>query len=342
MDLLNLVEEACPKFEEGTNYWLVRTDGGKLYETFKEYDLIAIGYSKITVKEIEKTISNSSDNISQLTNLVISKFEDYKRPGFIVSQISRFFNEIKKDDYVVIPDLSTEKLCIGRVKSGQVIEKKLFKKERENKLTEIEGYTKTKKVKWVKEIPKEFINPTLYKLFFSHQTIVNANDYGYLINSMLNDFYFADNKYHLVLDVSKQNISAYNLFNSYQQLLSIADQFAHINNIDESIKDIQLSINLNSPGKIILYGKKALILFSIGAFIVGLNGGGFKLRIDDIKLDLDLSSPGFIKSYNEYLNSDVDRRLKEVLIGQLDTLNIKNPDDIVKILAEINKKNQNE
>jgi hypothetical protein len=74
------------------------------------------------------------------------------------------------------------------------------------------------------------------------------------------------------------------------------------------------------------------------ALIVFINGGELKIRKG--KFELDLCSEGLIGGLNEYFNSKQDKKIKEILMSKIKEL--KDTDNVVKTLAEINRENQNE
>ena len=342
MDIIKLIQNECHRFSVESNYWLFRTDGGYLYSTFKENGLVAFGYPTLTIEEIYHSFNTGTENKSKLYDLVNRKIEKAKRPGLIVAQINKFFNEIKKNDFILIPDTATDRLSVGIILENEVKHTELFKKNRDDTITKIKDYYKTKKVKWLKETYKNSIDPNLYKLFFNHQTIANANAYANLVNSMLYNYYYFNENYHLILELDKDNIAALNLFQSFADILTIANNFTKNKLANEEIEDIKISINLNSPGKMELFGKTMVTLFIAGVIVVALNGGGFKFKSTKLGLDTELQTPGLIKNINEFLNSEVDRNLKKSLEKKIDSLDVKNPNDIVKMLNEINMKNQND
>ena len=52
MDELELARELTPEIPVETDYWLVRTDGGALFDPFVKNGCISTGYPKITLKMI--------------------------------------------------------------------------------------------------------------------------------------------------------------------------------------------------------------------------------------------------------------------------------------------------
>jgi hypothetical protein len=335
MDIREAIIEKCPFITEEANYWLVRTDAGSLFSPFLDNDVISIGYPKITKDKIYECVSTSPEKtIQNLKILAAGLYPDHERPGLIASQIYRFTFEIKKGDYVLIPDLNTDKLAIGIVDGETLSEDKLYML-RGDESTLIPEFNKLKKIKWMKTVVKRHINPNVYKLFSCHQTIANANDYSRWVDSMLYDFYRKGDEYHIVLDIPKPNIPAITLFECYRDLFKLVEKYCKENQIQESLLDISVSINLNSPGKVEFLGRIALGIFIAGAFVVCINGGNFKLKVEKAGLDAEISTPGIIKNINDFLNSGSDRQLKKGLFEKVNALEIKNPEDLTTLINEI-------
>ena len=77
-------------------------------------------------------------------------------------------------------------------------------------------------------------------------------------------------------------------------MLDISDDYCRQRGIDEDTENIDSRINLNSPGLIELIGQVASLMFIVGAIIVGLNGGGFKLTVKKLGIDVDIRTGGLI------------------------------------------------
>jgi restriction system protein len=338
MKLNEVIDKNCISIDESCNYWLVRTDGGNLFDPFYRNGVISLGYQKISIDQIYGSISDSEQKtVDNLRQLAIENYPEHERPGLIASQIARFTFEIRNGDYVVIPDLSTERLAIGIVEEDRIIEKKLYIDDSDEK-TLIPEFNKTKKVKWLKTVVKRHINPNLYKLFFSHQAIASANEYSKYIDGMLFDFYKKNDEYHLIIDISKSEIPAFALFKTYVDLIDVTEKYCTEYGFDQNINDINISVNLDSPGKLELWGKRVgIAIFIIGGLIVGINGGGFKLKIEKLGIDSEITTPGLIKTLNDYLDSAANREIKKQLSEKVRTLAISDPEQIMSMLSSITK-----
>lgn len=343
--IINELDGQIANVNHKANYWLIRTDGGTLYNVFCSKKIVAIGYKDITVNDvetIEKKETEQSSRDNALQSLVESKYPNKSRPGYIASMISRFFWEIKKDDIVIIPDESANKMRIGVFTDDIVKNQPVYRKRRNVEHLD-DDFFKVRTVDWLKEVPRQFINPNLYKIFYSHQTVVLANEYSQYVNSMLYDFYRSAEQYHLVFDISNLKVPAFQLFRLYYELLTFSKKFAdkYVNEVID-LDEVELSINLNSPGKLELAAKTGKTLFIVGAILVFVNGGGFKFECKAIGLESNISTQGVIAQINTFMNSSEDRDMKNELEAALKKIQISNPKDLVSILEAVNRKNQNE
>jgi hypothetical protein len=338
MNLIESIDNVCATISDSCNYWLVRTDGGNLFNPFVSNNVISLGYSLITLEDIYASVGESEEiTYTNIRTIAEEKYPEHERPGLIASQILRFAFGISKGDYVIIPDLSTERVAIGIVEENAIKETQLYIENGDEKLI-VPDFNKSKKVKWLKTSVKRHINPNLYKLFYTHQAIVSANDYAKYIDGMLYDFYKKNDEYHLTIDISKQEVPAFTLFKGYVDLLNASGLFCASIGNQENLSDINISINLNSPGKVELWGKRVGVsIFLTGAIIVAVNGGGFHLKIDKLGVDAELSTPGIIKTINDFLDSEANRDMKKELVTHVRELAISDPESVVTILAEINK-----
>lgn len=340
MEELNKILNICPVIDINTKYWMIRTEKGYFYNHFLKNNIIAIGYSEINASEIKLLNNNVSEFKKNLLELVMKKYPNHTRPSLIMSQLFRFSNEIKKGDYVIIPSKFSKNISIGIIEDNFAYSGKIIHNDNVNE-EKIKKYNKLRKVKWIKHISKNNFNPNLYQLFFSHQTIVNADNYSDWIDNLLFDYYKKGNYYHLVLKVNtNKEINAKKLFNSCIEMFNISDEFALNNNLNDISDNINIKINLNSPGNLEFINNLPYIITIIGVLIIFLNGGGIKINYKDF--NFDLSTKGFIHKINEFLNSHKDRQIKEVVKNQIESLKIKNPETLIKMLETINMENQNE
>ena len=87
-------------------------------------------------------------------------------------------------------------------------------------------------------------------MFTAHQAINNVNEYAEVIERSINDMFVLDDEAHVVINVESEKIAAKDLFGLGQQLLGLVDDVSNEFNLSVPSSDFQVSININSPGKI--------------------------------------------------------------------------------------------
>jgi restriction system protein len=331
---LKNILNAAPSIGLSTQYWFVRTEGGRLFDAFINNDLIAIGYPKISLKDISnlRPINKSKDPLKELIAL---KYPDHKVPGLIASQLRKFTFDINKGDYVIIPSASADYISIGKVTSDKPFTKELNTKDLKNDL--IKDFNKCISVSWLKTISKFKVNPNLFRLLTSHQAVFSANDYAKWIDSSVYNFYKKDEEYHLVIGVERESrIKAKILFEVYVNLFQLAEKFCTENGIHNSMDDVGTAINLNSPGNIEFKGAGAVMVV-IGVIMVSLAGGGFEFTIGE-KVKGKIETKGVVEKVNEFLNDGSNRGLKNEAAKKLEELKIKKPKDLINVINSIDDK----
>lgn len=324
-----------PIVPSGKEYWLIRTLSGDLYDTFVDRNFVAIGYNQISLEAIH-TINRAqideSDKLKNIKNLVIDTYEDEKRPGLIANQIFQFTYKIKKGDVVVIPSQNSDFVSFGIVTDTPLLAIDFT-------LNDDCDFFRRKSVKWIKQLKRNELEPLLFKMFFSHNTVNNITGYGGMIESTLNNYFIKDNEEHIVFNIQRnEDIGAIDLFQLGFYLLKLTEEFYRENGLDFDINDFDVKVNLNSKGKLKFikkYGKGGFILALITIFI---NGGGGTISYGDF--NLDISSDGLIQKIIDYQNNEFDRKMVEEIKESMDSLQIENPDDALELYRQfsINKR----
>lgn len=331
-----LIESTIPA---SRNYWLVRTLGGSYYTSFRQNNYIALGHNEISLRAIEAINIEAKGNERLALNLLYKYteniYKDEKRPGFIASQIHKFIYHIKENDVVIIPSDNSETVSFGYIKNTKLLDVS----EADIKRTEC-PYIKRKAVVWEKFLKRDNLDPYLYRVFSAHQAINDIGEYGDIIEGTIRNFYIKNGVTNLVLDVGVEKgkgINAKNLFDLGSNLFDYTKTFLIKNGIPLDIEDIEIKINLNSPGKIQFLSKKSKsIILIVSVIIVAIAGGGLKLNIPDY-INLDLSTKGLLQAISDYENEKHDRDVSDKIIReQLDSLKIKSPDDALKLLQQFN------
>jgi restriction system protein len=329
MQSLDELTAKVPEIEPGAKYWFFRTDGGDLFRPFIGSASIAFGYPKITLKALHAL--PGENYFGHLKDLVAKSYPENKTPGLAASQLIRFLSEMKPGDYVLIPSERTEDIAVGMISTGPPFEEVL-----KSEGVEFQEYIKRRKVKWIGRYRRDEFNAKVWRILITHQTIVDATPYAQWIDQLLFDFFKKGEQFHYVVRIAEEdNISARVLFQACLELLELGDEYAAAEKIEGNGDQVDVKINLESPGTVELIAhtaQTAQILGIIALGIICLNGGGLKLKVTRLGINLDLRTDGLIKKINDFLNSNSERALRDSLRTKIDRLKVEDSKEIIKLL----------
>lgn len=313
------------------SYWFVRTQGGIFYETFLENSFIAIGYDTIRLSTIKNAFQNKHGK-KALTQAVRERFPEENRPGYIGNQLIDFAYNIKKGDVVVIPSTSSSYISIGEVESTPVFEVEEGANEANC------PFLKRKKVNWIKtNINLQSIDAQLLRLKYTQRTVTYIpEDLTSFIDRILIPLYVKDDNAHLALNVQRhEHLPAYHVFSAWMELLKLADEFGTQEDLNIEKEEFDLKINVQSPGTIefISYSVVGLVILSI--IVAAIIGAEFEA--DSKYLKFKFKSEGLLKKVSDFLDKKQSRIIQKNLNQKLKMMEI-NPEELLKILQQVNKK----
>ena len=315
------------------NYWLIRTQAGALYPLFTDKGYVSIGHSEVSLSfldDIRNTYQNASKKLLDAIKEKVTKYHmgdryDKRTISLIASQIAKFAYEVKKGDVVIIPSINSNDIYFGVIETGNWIYKDYSSFGDSSVLK--------KSVRWIKEIPRRRLDPYLYKMFLAHQAVNNVNDYAEVIERSINDLFILDEEAHIVINVESYHIAAKDLFGLGQLLLDWVDKVSTEFDFGISSSDFQISININSPGKIDIKSKIKNATLVLGAILL-ICGGGYETS-DGTKISTE-GLPGVIRAIDDFLNHQQDRNLKEdIFVTYKDSLQIKQPEDLIRLFKQV-------
>lgn len=323
-DLLNEAHVIDPK----VNYWLVRTAAGRYYDEFAINKRIGFGDCYLEPSEV-LAFPTDREEFAKAIAPIIEEHTDSIRPGHTAGQFFRFYHEIKRGDVVIIPSESSEKLWVGRITDD---EPSKFSYKDENGDPSC-PHAHTRSVEWIAEKYRSDFNPKIVSLFFSHHAIVDANEYSQFINGAIYDFFIANDKAHLILRVeTRQHIRARSLVSLFSNILDIANDFGNDADLNLDVDDIDIRLNLNSPGAVELISVSLASVLILGIIVVFITGGKMKSK------HIELGTEGLIKQLQEFFNQrDRSKLQAEVVRQAIHDLEIKDPREITKILQKVLK-----
>lgn len=252
------------------NYWMIRSDGGKSYEPFLQHGIVAIRMPYVT-QSYASTIANTDLPVKMALNEIKSHFETLSKDPRILlseslkelqnqmtrstraSQLYVFSKVIQKGDVVLVPSEGTSHVSIGIIKENGLYTDNYINKR----------YPLCKSVEWLNQIPRYRLDPGLHRALSAHQAISNLSDYEEYIERSINSCFVKDNVCNYVLTLNSSDINAEKFFSLGSDVISMLrllnDQYQL--GIDPS--EINLSLNLNSPGKVVFKSKAISIAFLI-------------------------------------------------------------------------------
>jgi restriction system protein len=293
-----------PQIPTDQQYWFVRTNSGDYYDDFVNEGFIGIGWNKITFEDF---------NINRpLGDVVKERYPDTIKYNHVAKQIDTFSRGIKKGDIVLIPSTKSTFIHFGIVQDNEAYEEEEIPVELEDidNHPELEfnfegvcPYKKRRRVNWIDVKKRDKLDPQLYRLIYSQQTITDAKPYSVFIERALYDFFIKGDKCHMVLHVERKgDIKGNHLVPFMADILNIANS-----NLEENEDGVDLKVRVQSEGTIELIGLIPTIIFASVA-IVGILGGRAKF------LGMEIDTPGIMGRILEWKgkNQEINRQNQQV------------------------------
>lgn len=271
-----------------TKYWLVRAGRGEEYEDFKQSSSIGIQYNQISLENLIQ-LEKISINVPELTpsgrkrkSETIEKEYNKKKKDLytslvlrnirpkpskngasqIGSRLQNFYNKMNIGDIVIVPYRSSRKFLIGIISSEmyELTDDEYLELKNKVELNsigqKISVCKKRRKITWVNEVNREWINPKLLYTINMHQSIIDITDYGKYIDGLLSPVYIKDNVIYGKISVrTKDNINS----EVWETL------YKTINKLKNKDDVIDIKSNVESPGSL-------LLSMGIGAIFIGVSG----------------------------------------------------------------------
>lgn len=317
--LNNLIEEfGIEVVNSERNYWLIRAGKeGVFFEDFLFGNFTGIGYGL-----------NNIENINDLKKEEIKEkieqfYPNVSQSGHIAAKIFNFFHSIKKGDVIVMPAAGRKSVAFGIVKEDNIYFDKSLPMEQSMLFIEDEDYdipNKRRKVSWKKTVNSKFLQSKLILNLFSPHGLSQLTDPDVikLIDINMNDVFIKEDTGFLTFQINhEKSIDLKTLTNFMGVLEELASQ------IDGTPLSVQM--NLNSPGKLTVYGTKiAVVSLVVFAGIITVFGGHFKSK-DGNEISSE-GAMGFVKEYFKHKEN-----LEETKIKYLDAINKLDIDEAEKI-----------
>lgn len=330
IELLNI-----PKISSDRQYWLVRTDGGNLWEQFKADSFIAIGWNKIDISKIEES-QTKPEVENELRNIIKMNYE-ITQPGKVINTIRRFFYDIKEGDIVMLPSECSNIITFGEISSDAYTYEPTEQEIDEGSC----DYKKRRNFKFLKDVNRRDLDPLLFKMFQAHQTISNANSYSSVIDRTLENLYIKNNIVHLKVDVKvEEDVKA-------KDLLALQNLILNCEGCEVS-DDMVMKINIQSNGFIeLITNNLGSILTAIVILQIVIGGGKIKdyeipgilsfiksckdSKLEREKFELEKSKYEFEKQ------NEIVKNIKDIHGDKIRHLNIETPNEVLAAIVEVNR-----
>lgn len=345
----DLVSELKIPIVEERNYWLIRTEGGKYYFDFVFNGYVAIGWDFLSITDIRES------GYSHIKDIVLEHSPKDKAPGRVASKLKKFVEHIKKGDVAIIPSVNSETASIGIFTENNAYENPNYVEEyyKNNPGSDIVPcpYIKRRKVEWVSHIEKDRLGVYLTKLFSSHEAVYSANEYSQYIERSIHDVYIKEDRVHSTFRAGHPNGFSLKDLNEFVDFLNTSiDHISEITGMDIDKNEIDMKLNIHSPGLIQVISMGAFaglgLAILIGALNNFINGGKLKFTYKDETFKKEISfeteSPGLAgrKLENKKLDLEHERftytekKLTEKLVRlQEDVqLSIPSPEESTEVL----------
>lgn len=321
--------------ETTRSYWFIRTSSGDYYKEFVRSGFIAVGYDLISPEDIAKNNMYSADGESLLNIVIKQQYPEQKRPAYIGNQLIDFAYKVKKGDLVVIPSYST-----GRISIGEVVDDKIYVETDIPDHPSACPFKKRKKVNWIKvSLNFERIDPNLIKIKYRQKTVSRIDPYlGSILDRTITPLFIKGENAHLTFEITKEDsINAFELFESWIELFSLAEEFGKEEGYDVNKKDFNVRINVQSPGTIEFISYSVVGITVLSLLVAAIIGADFKIK-NTILGEIHIKTPGLLSQISDFLDKRQERKTKKQLFENVLKMQI-NPDDVANILKQLNQRN---
>lgn len=317
------------------HYWFFRTMGGQYYDEFVSKGFIAIGYDNILTKDFEDIPEQNAlarvhikYRLHEL-NKEMTESQTAKAAG----QLVRFYKELAIGDIVVVPSYQSRKYAIG------VVDSNMYEDNKKHNAPEC-MFIKRRRVKWQKEIWRNELDAKAILAFSNQQTMSSIDDYADYIDRKISRLYNKGNKTHLILRVSHNGPLSWDDWGLIGDLGAIFKDFSEENNLGVDLTQIEMKVNVQSPGDIMMavcYGAGILLAVAV-TIILCIKSTSFKIQYKD-SFKLETNNEGLsniLNAISDFLDRNQDRKIRAKAAEiKLKKMELELPDSIRNIIPQI-------
>lgn len=311
---MEIIEEEKEKLESilfnmssDRNYWFVRTMSGAYFDEFVKKGFVALGYNNILMKDL-KELPEKEDQAREYIKRRLKERKEDLTPAQIAKaagQILKFYRNVSTSDIVVIPSENSDSFAIGTF-IGPMYEDSSF-----HMLGECQ-FVKRRRVRWLRnKIARTEFDTKLLLGLSSQQTMSSVKAYSEYIDRKIAPLYTKDDQSYLVLRVNQDKGLSWDDFCFLADLGDLFKTVSEKSGIDADLTQIQMKINVQSPGDILLTCAKELgYLLPIAVVAIAILGG--KVKIWKLEFESRGLGPLFqqiLHAITEYRDHSLQRKI---------------------------------
>lgn len=203
-------------------------------------------------------------------------------------------------------------------------------------------FAKRRKVKWLKILDRWQLDPKLLLALGNQQTLSSVDEYSLFIDRKINNLYTKGDKSYLVIRVNQDDGLSWDDFYFITDLGELFKFVSQQGGIAVDLTKIEMKINVQSPGDILLIadgGDAYLLGIAFLALLCLLPGG----KVNLWKLQFESNGLGclfnqIVDAVNKFLNERQERKLrlqertKNLMIEQVNDNQISGSEPEIKAL----------
>ena len=316
------------------HYWFFRTMGGVYYDEFISKGFIAIGYDVVLMRDLQNLPEREDMARAFLKARLheIDKELNGSRIAVAAGQIVRFYRELSVGDIVVAPNFQSKKFAIG------VIESEMYEDSGKHGEKECQ-FAKRRRVRWEKEVWRHELDPKAILAFSNQQTMSSIDDYADFIDRKLGQIYTKGDTSYLVLRVNQDKALSWEDFMFIGELGALLRDFSKEVELGADLSKIQMKINVQSPGDILLMipDGGSWILALVFFILMVIRGGKGHIKINKDGFEAGIVTEGIgdtvdkvLSAISDFLDKNANRKL--IAKRGLENMKIDQPKGSQKII----------
>lgn len=230
------MSEMIPVVDPNKNYWVIRADGGAYFSKFIEESFVALSH----IDDLSLTKEKIDNEILNTFSLLLPA----QRKGFRQSQVFRFIDKLKKNDWVIT--IGKREIAIGIIDSDPYLDGSGFSNK--NYYLGLR-----RKVKWNTTLKRDHLPYDLQVALKCNQSLFSITKYHESLYHTLFPFFIKGSKVHTSIKLRAQsNIKTRDVINLFE-LIDEIDIFCHRLINKNEFKEVSPSFvkaQFKSPGDI--------------------------------------------------------------------------------------------